>query len=48
MRFEDHATYPAFIREIDFRESRDFLIGLANGIWMSALITYVVYCFLSS
>ncbi len=48
MRYEDYATCPVFIREIDFHESREFLVGLANGIWMSALISYAAYCLLSS
>jgi hypothetical protein len=31
------------IRERDETESRSFLIGLANGIWMSALVTLALY-----
>jgi hypothetical protein len=38
MRF-DLPECEAFIRELDVQESRDFLIGLGNGLWLSALIT---------
>jgi hypothetical protein len=31
------------IRENDVIESRSFLIGLGNGIWMSAVVTLLVY-----
>ena len=31
------------IRERDETESRSFLIGLGNGIWMSALVTLALY-----
>lgn len=39
---EDTST-SAFIRERDSRESRSFLVGLGNGIWMSAVLTLAVY-----
>ncbi len=39
---EDTST-SAFIRQRDSRESRSFLIGLGNGIWMSAVLTLAVY-----
>lgn len=31
------------IRERDVVESRSFLIGLGNGIWMSTLLTVALY-----
>jgi len=31
------------IHERDVIESRSFLIGLGNGIWMSALVTLALY-----
>jgi len=34
------------IRERDETESRSFLIGLGNGIWMSALVTLALYWFI--
>jgi hypothetical protein len=36
----------AFIRERDVRESRNFLVGLGNGIWMSVLLTLFLYWFM--
>lgn len=36
------------VREHDVRESRSFLIGLGNGIWMSALLTLGLYWFLEA
>ena len=32
------------IHENDVMESRSLLIGLGNGLWMSAAVTLVVYC----
>jgi hypothetical protein len=43
MRVDFEPECPAVIRELDLRESRNFLIGLGNGIWLSALIVGVVY-----
>lgn len=37
---EDSST---FIRERDSHESRRFLVGLGNGIWMSAVLTLALY-----
>jgi hypothetical protein len=36
----------ALLHEVDVMESRRFLIGLGNGIWMSAALTLGVYWFL--
>lgn len=43
MYLVDDTSTSAFIRERDSRESRSFLVGLGNGIWMSAVLTLAVY-----
>jgi hypothetical protein len=43
MRFKDQAEWPAFDLELDFQESRNFLVGLSNGMWMSALLAGLAY-----
>jgi hypothetical protein len=43
MHLEDKAKWAAFIREHDARESQDFLVGLGNGIWITALLTFATY-----
>jgi hypothetical protein len=43
MQWEAQCECSAVIQERDARESRDFLVGVVNGLWMSALITTLVY-----
>jgi hypothetical protein len=43
MQWEAQIEGPAVIQQRDAKESRDFLIGVVNGLWLSALITTLVY-----
>lgn len=43
MHFKSKSHSIVRIREHDVLESRNFLIGLGNGIWMSALLTLGLY-----
>jgi hypothetical protein len=43
MTSRNTANLAVAIREHDARESQSFLIGLGNGIWMSALLTFVLH-----
>jgi hypothetical protein len=43
MHFKSNSHSLVVIRERDAAESRNFLIGLGNGIWMSALLTLGLY-----
>jgi hypothetical protein len=46
MPFREKAHWLMLVREHDTRESRNFLVGLGNGIWISALLTFGLYWFL--
>jgi hypothetical protein len=43
MPFMPNPYSQSLIHERDVLESRSFLIGLGNGIWMSALLTLALY-----
>jgi len=43
MRFEDQAEGLAFVLELDLQESHSFLIGLSNGMSISALLALLVW-----
>jgi hypothetical protein len=46
MYFNEKAQLAMAVREYDVVESRCFLIGLGNGIWMSAVLAVALYWFL--
>lgn len=43
MRQKEHLGLEAWAREIDRRETQNFLVGLCNGLGMSVLLTMVAY-----
>jgi hypothetical protein len=43
MQFQEKAIWSLAIEEHDTVESRSFLIGLGNGIWMSAILALALY-----
>ena len=43
MNFESYIQCPALVHQKHEEESRRFLVGLLNGMWLSAVLTGIVY-----
>lgn len=46
MAYEDKLDDPSEVHELDAKESKSFIIGFANGMWMSGALAALGYLLL--